>query len=243
MSRGTAVQLKGTSGRSARSEARWITRASISLPVPVSPVRRMGRGLEASRRARCTSSIGLLGDPQALGVALEGLGRPQRRALLSRRGGSGRGRGRWRRACGWRPGCSDGRAPAAAGRGFPRSRRGAGRGGCRSSGVAARKAVSASSSVQPSLATSRTPCALRAPKRQRLGAPRLLQDGERLAGRECAGGPRVRGAPPPSRGDRIPLSLLWSGPPNPRSLVSPPGYLFRADDVACTLDTLIALAL
>ena len=76
------MQLKGTSGRSARLDARWITRASISLPVPVSPVRRIGSGARREAAREVDELDGLLGHPQALGVALEGLGGPERGALL-----------------------------------------------------------------------------------------------------------------------------------------------------------------
>ena len=82
MSRGTALQLKGWSGRSARSEARWMARASISLPVPVSPVSSTGSGFGGDAPGDVEQLGALLGGPDALGIAVEGLGRPQRGALL-----------------------------------------------------------------------------------------------------------------------------------------------------------------
>ena len=54
---GTAVQLKGTNGRVARADAPWITRATISLPVPVSPVSSTVIDMPATRRALATSVV------------------------------------------------------------------------------------------------------------------------------------------------------------------------------------------
>ena len=51
---GTAVQLKATNGRLARADAPWTTRATISLPVPVSPVRSTVIDIPATRRALAT---------------------------------------------------------------------------------------------------------------------------------------------------------------------------------------------
>src|SRR4026207_2343689 len=92
MSRGTAVQLNGSIGGAARVEARWIARASISLPVPVSPVTRIESGVGAMRRATLrTSDIGSeaqmhSGPPAGASAApttpAAPRGRPQRRALL-----------------------------------------------------------------------------------------------------------------------------------------------------------------
>ena len=52
------------------------------MPVPVSPVRSTGRGVGRDAAGEREELGGLLGDPEALGVALERLGGPQRGALL-----------------------------------------------------------------------------------------------------------------------------------------------------------------
>ena len=185
---------------------------------------------------------GLLGDPQALGVALEGLGRPQRRALLLVAAvlveGAGGG-----------DELADGGEGAAMVELRPRARedlpglvavlaeedevvlRGRAQGRER---LVVGPAVAGDEPHAARAAGARA----RAPRRTRSPAgwrtPR---------GRECAGGPRVRGAPPPSRGDRIPLCLLWLGLPNPRPLVSPHGYVLRRLRRLHPRVPLIALAL
>ena len=79
-----------------------MARASISLPVPVSPVSRIGSGVGAMRRAMRQQLGDLLGGPDALGVAVERLGRPERGALLLVAAVAVEACGRWRPACGWR---------------------------------------------------------------------------------------------------------------------------------------------
>ena len=58
---GSAAQLTATSGRCARALRRWIARATSSLPVPVSPVRRTAApvGATCSTRWRTRFSAGL----------------------------------------------------------------------------------------------------------------------------------------------------------------------------------------
>ena len=75
------MQLNATNGFAARPDARWMARASTSLPVPVSPVRRT---VDVGGRdpLRDREDLGhLLGDPEPA-VGLERVGGPQRGALL-----------------------------------------------------------------------------------------------------------------------------------------------------------------
>ena len=63
-SRGSRAQLMRTKGPAARALARWISAATTSLPVPVSPVMSTVTSLRAARRARSKTSrvAGVLGD-------------------------------------------------------------------------------------------------------------------------------------------------------------------------------------
>ena len=62
-SRATAEQLKGTNGPRFCGLCSWMIRAKTSLPVPVSPVRRMGR-LVSARRSAILSELDHAGRPE-----------------------------------------------------------------------------------------------------------------------------------------------------------------------------------
>ena len=132
-----------------------------------------------------------LRDPEALGVPFERLGRPQRGALLLVAAVAGRASAPCRPACGWRRGCSDDPARAAAGRGFARSRHGAGRATMKSSAAAPRAAAGPRprSSHDCPPAGARVRCSRRGRGRRRSRCPAPWQ---RPRGRGYAGGLRAR---------------------------------------------------
>ena len=59
-----------------------MARASISLPVPVSPVSRIGQRRVGDAAGEGQELGRLFGGPDALGIIREGLGRPEGGALL-----------------------------------------------------------------------------------------------------------------------------------------------------------------
>ena len=133
------------------------------------------------RRAIADELGALLGGPDALGVAVERLGRPQRGALLLVAAVLIEACARWRPACGSRRPCSDARGRRAAGPGAARSRRGAARG---LRGRRRRRrptAASASASVQPATATALVPAGPTATSASCSQQPASLEDGEGLA--------------------------------------------------------------
>ena len=176
-----------------------MTRASISLPVPVSPVSRTGQGTRGDPPGDRDELGRLLGDPEALGIALEGLGRPQRGALLlvaavavERTGGGDE--------------LADGGERAAMVELRPRPRQ-------HLPGLVAMLAEDDEVvggrrphrrqrlGVGPAVALDQphpAPAARR--QRQRLGTAACPAGSQTPRARECAGGPRARGAPRRSRG-------------------------------------------
>ena len=114
--RGTALQLNGTNGRSARLEARWIDAREHLLAGAGLAGQKHRQGARGEPGAPWSRARPTARTPTRCRIAVEGLDRPQRGALLLVAAIRTRAR-RWSPASGSAPACSDGRA----GRGRTRS--------------------------------------------------------------------------------------------------------------------------